>query len=75
MKSEPISYDDVRRAAERAGFIASKKSRHGYMLLDRRTRACIAGSWHNLSAKEALAWIDRLQGEREAGSAAGREMR
>ena len=32
-----------RRAAERAGFIASKKSRRGYMLLDAVTRACVVG--------------------------------
>jgi hypothetical protein len=62
-----IGYDNVRRAAKHAGLIA-RKSRRGYMLLDARTRACVAGSWHDLSAEEALAWIDRLQGEREASS-------
>ena len=69
MKPETISYDDVRRTAKRAGLIA-RKSRGGCMLLDQRTRACVAGSWRNLSAEEALAWVDRLQGERLAATPA-----
>jgi hypothetical protein len=61
--TDKISYDNVRRAAKRAGLVARKKSRRGYMLLDRRTRACIVGSWHELSAEAALAWIDRLRSQ------------
>jgi hypothetical protein len=60
MKSETISYDHVRRAAKHSGVIAHKSRSRGYLLLDRHNRACVAGSWHDLSAGEALAWIDRL---------------
>ena len=60
MTADKSSYSDVRRAAERAGFIARKTrgARGGYMLVDRRTGACVAGSWHDLSAEQALAWIE-----------------
>lgn len=62
-ETTPPSYADVRRAARAAGLIAlkSRGARSGYMLLDRRTGACVAGSWHELTAEDALAWIERLR--------------
>jgi hypothetical protein len=62
LATDALRYDRVRRAAKRAGLIIRKsRSRDGYMLLDSGTRACVAGSWFELSAEEALARIENIR--------------
>jgi hypothetical protein len=60
MGTEQALDNRARRAAHRAGYIARKtrrRCRPGFMLLDQRTGACIAGSSYDLSAQEVLEWL------------------